>query len=232
MARLPRLLLAGYPLHVMVRGNNRQAVFGHDDDRQQYLSWLRDAAREYEVAVHAYVLMDNHVHLLVTPTTVAGLSRMMQSMGRRYTQYFNQQYLRTGTLWEGRFKSCLIEADNYLLACARYIELNPVRAGLVMQPEDYLWSSYAHHAGLVVQSWLTDHPLYWGLGNTPFERQSAWRNLLAEGMADKEVQMLTAGVQKGWALGQETFLIQLAEQGARRPSALPKGRPVGSGKKR
>lgn len=228
MARLPRLLLAGYPLHIMVRGNNRQTVFLVDTDRQQYLDWLRDAAKQYQVAIHAYVLMPNHVHLLVTAEQVEGLSRMMQSVGRRYTQYFNQKVQRTGTLWEGRFKSCLIDAEHYLMRCTRYIELNPLRAGLTTNLEDYPWSSYRHHIGLTKQTWLTDHPLYWSLGNTPFERESTWRALLAEGLPEADAQQITASVLSGWALGQEKFLRDLTVRGTRRPSPLAKGRPFKS----
>lgn len=226
MARLPRLLLAGYPLHILQRGHNRQAVFLNDADRKHYLGWLRDAAREYRVAVHAYVLMDTHAHLLVTPETADGLGRMMQSLGRRYTQYFNQCYARSGTLWEGRYKSSLLDPDAYVLPCARYIELNPVRCGWVGRPEDYPWSSYRQHAGLATEAWLTDPTQYWALGNTPFERQSAWRAWVAEGAAAQESRQLTDSVLKGWALGTPVFLAALEKLSNRRASPLPKGRPA------
>ena len=137
MARLPRICLPGIAQHVIQRGNNRQVCFGANDDFAAYAHWLEEYAEKYHVAVHAWVFMTNHVHLLVTPTTADGVSRLMQSLGRRYVRYFNHTYQRSGTLWEGRFKSCVVEDDSYLLLCQRYIELNPVRAGMVEHPADY-----------------------------------------------------------------------------------------------
>ena len=147
MARLPRLVLAGQAHHVIQRGNNRQAIVLNDADRLQYLVQLRECAATYKVAIHAYVLMDNHVHLLATPATDQGISQMMQALGRRYVAWFNHKYGRSGTLWEGRFRAGLIDSEHHLMACMRYIELNPVRAGLCLHPADYLWSSCAHHLG-------------------------------------------------------------------------------------
>jgi len=130
MARLPRLCLSGIPQHIIQRGNNRQICFASNEDFAAYAYWLNEYSAKYEIAIHAWVFMTNHVHLLVTPGTTDGLSKMMQSLGRQYVRYFNYTYRRSGTLWEGRFKSCVIEAENYLLSCQRYIELNPVRAGI------------------------------------------------------------------------------------------------------
>ena len=141
MARKPRFVLPGYPRHVVQRGNNRQACFFDESDYRKYLDSLAEAAHKYHCQVHAYVLMTNHVHLLVTPTTDEGISQMMQSVGRRYVRYFNGVYRRTGTLWEGRYKASLVQTDSYLLTCYRYIELNPVRAEMVPDPGDYPWSS-------------------------------------------------------------------------------------------
>jgi len=142
MARLPRLCLSGIPQHIIQRGSNRQACFASAEDFAAYANWLQECADKYDVAVHAWVFMTNHVHLLVTPSSSDGVSKMMQTLGRYYVRYFNNTYRRTGTLWEGRFKSCVIDAEEYLLTCYRYIELNPVRAGMVESPSDYAWSSY------------------------------------------------------------------------------------------
>jgi putative transposase len=200
MARLPRIAAAGYPHHVIQRGNDRQTVFREDADYARYLGWLREVAAAHGIAVHAYVLMPNHVHLLVTPPTDAALSRAMQSLGRRYVRWFNDKYGRTGTLWEGRFRSAPIDADRYLLACSRYIELNPVRAGIAGAPEQYRWSSYAHHAGVLVDPLVTDHPLVWALGNTPFERQLAYRRLFDADVPPDIVRSIRTATNRGRAL--------------------------------
>ena len=146
MARLPRFFVPSVPLHVIQRGNNREKLFRHITDYQVYLDWLHEAAHIHECAIHAYVLMTNHVHLLVTPTHEDSVPRTFQSLGRRYVQYFNTIHQRTGTLWEGRYRATLIESETYLLTCSRYIELNPVRAEMVRHPRDYRWSSYRYNA--------------------------------------------------------------------------------------
>ena len=178
MSRLPRLTLPGYPHHIVQRGNNRQAIFGDEADYQRLLDELKAQAAAHQVAVHAYVLMTNHLHLLVTPETADGVPLMMQGLGRAYVRYFNRRHDRSGTLWEGRYRSTVIEAERYLLACMTYIELNPVRAGMVAAPADYPWSSYAHHAGLRADPLLKPHPLYWAMGNTPFAREHAYAQLV------------------------------------------------------
>ncbi len=147
MARLPRLSIPGYPHHVIQRGNNRQAIFLNDADRERMLDLLLEHSVKNQVAIHAYVLMDNHFHLLATPETAEGLPAMMQAVGRSYVRYFNDRAGRTGTLWEGRYRSTLIETERYLLACMAYIDLNPVRAGMVHAPLDFAWSSHAHYVG-------------------------------------------------------------------------------------
>jgi len=139
MARLPRISLPGIPLHIIQRGNNRQVCFAAEEDFAAYAYWLHEYARKYRVALHAWVFMTNHVHLLATPQTEDGISRLMQTLGRHYVRYFNHTYKRSGTLWEGRFKSCAVDEENYLLTCQRYIELNPVRANMVGAPEEYKW---------------------------------------------------------------------------------------------
>jgi putative transposase len=225
MARLPRLVLPGQPHHIIQRGNNRQAIFVDDKDRQHFLANLRECALTHEVAIHAYVLMDNHVHLLATPQQVDGLSRMMQSLGRRYVGWFNHRHGRSGTLWEGRFRAALIEGERHLLACARYIELNPLRAGMLMEAGSFAWSSCAHHLGRRRDPLVTEHPMYWALGNTPFEREAAYRELLEQGLSDEEVKALTASVLKGWPLGSAGFLQGLATQVDRPMAPRSRGRP-------
>jgi putative transposase len=175
MARQPRLTAPGFPHHVVQRGNNRQEVFRDSADCERYLALLTELSASMVTPVHAYVLMPNHVHLLLTPTESHSLGRLMQALGRRYVMWFNRRHTRTGTLWEGRYRACVIESERYLFACSRYIEMNPVRAGLVADPAEYRWSSYAHHVGLQPEPIIVEHPLIWSLGNTPFERQAAYR---------------------------------------------------------
>jgi putative transposase len=177
MSRRPRPDLAGIPQHVVQRGNDRKACFFQDDDYRRYLSLLGEAARRHACALHAYVLMTNHAHFLVTPVEVGGVSRMMQPLGRNYVSTVNARYRRTGTLWEGRYKSCLVDSETYLLACHRYIELNPVRAGMIDSPSVYHWSSHAANAIGAADPLLTPHPSYLALGAEPAARQSAYRQL-------------------------------------------------------
>jgi putative transposase len=142
MARLTRICLPEVPRHIIQRGNNRQACFGSEEDFAAYAHWLGEYSHRFHVAIHAWVFMTNHVHLLVTPNTEDGVSRLMHTLGRKYVRHFNFTYRRSGTLWEGRFKSCVVEAESYLLTCQRYIELNPVRTGMVDEPGQYKWSSF------------------------------------------------------------------------------------------
>jgi putative transposase len=225
MARLPRLSVPACPHHVIQRGNNRQAIFLADEDRRQMLELLEEHARQFDVAVHAYVLMDNHFHLLLTPQTQDGLPRMMQAVGRRYVRYFNDRHGRSGTLWEGRYRSTLIETERYLLACMVYIDLNQVRAGMVAQARDHAWSSHAHYAGLYSDRLVTPHPLYWQLGNTPFAREAAYARLVQEGLSMQEQQALTDSAFKGWALGGPAFMAELQKKTQRRISKARAGRP-------
>ena len=171
MARLARVSVPGYPYHVIQRGNNRQRIFATDADRVLMCDLLSENATRFDVAIHAYVLMDNHFHLLLTPSTADGLPKMMQAVGRRYVRYFNDVQQRSGTLWEGRYKSALVQTERYLMACMVYLDLNPVRAGLVSRPQDHRWSSHAHYAGVCNDRLVTPHALVWELGNTPFARR-------------------------------------------------------------
>jgi putative transposase len=230
MARLPRLTLPGYPHHVIQRGNNRQPIFVAPTDRQLLLDLLEDNATKFDVAIHAYVLMGNHFHLLVTPSTAEGLPQMMQAVGRRYVRLFNDSQGRTGTLWEGRYKSTLIQTDRYLLACMAYIDLNPVRAGMVAQAADYAWSSHGHYVGLRADKLVTPHPLYWELGNTPFAREGAYADLVQSGVTAQQQADLTQSALRGWALGGAGFVADLQKKTERRVSRGAAGRPF-SGKK-
>lgn len=226
MARLPRLTLPGYPHHVIQRGNNRQAIFASAADRQFLLDLLVAYAAQLEVLIHAYVLMDNHIHLLVTPSTPDGLPKMMQAVGRRYVRYFNGAQQRTGTLWEGRYKSTVIQSESYLLACMAYIDLNPVRAGLVAQPQDYPWSSHAHYLGLRTDRLIKPHALFWELGNTPFAREAAYAELVRAGINPVQQAALTETTLRGWALGDPDFVVNLQKRTERRVSKAQAGRPV------
>lgn len=225
MPRLPRLILAGHPHHVIQRGNNRQAIVHDDADRQRFLALLKDCAVQHRVAIHAYVLMDNHVHLLATPETADGLSQMMQALGRRYVAAFNLRHQRSGTLWEGRFRAALIDSERYLLACMRYIELNPVRAGMVSEPQEFRWSSAAHHLGRAQDPLVVEHSLYWSMGNTPFEREAAYRDLVHQGLSPDEQARITQSTLRGWPLGEPNYLQTVEEALARSASPRPRGRP-------
>jgi putative transposase len=226
MARLARLTLAGHPHHVIQRGNNRQAIFATAADRQMMLDLLDENARKFNVAIHAYVLMDNHFHLLATPQTVDGLPQMMQAVGRRYVRYFNDSQTRTGTLWEGRYKSTLIQTERYLLACMAYIDLNPVRSAIAVQAQDYAWSSHAHYIGLRIDKLVTPHALYWNLGNTPFAREAAYAELVQAGVSNAQQEALTDSALRGWALGDPDFVKRLQKLTERRVSKSEAGRPI------
>jgi len=225
MARMPRQAVAGLPHHVIQRGNNRQVVFVDDADRQQYLLWLGEAGKAHGLVVHAYVLMSNHVHLVCTPASDDALSTAMQALGRRYVRWFNRRHGRTGTLWEGRFRSSLIEADRYLLACQRYVESNPVRAGLVGSAAEWRWSSHRHYLGLAVDPLVRAHETVWALGNTPFERESAYRGLFEEGAPDVEQEWLRRRAGFGRPIASDRYQQQLESSHGVRLLARPVGRP-------
>lgn len=222
MARLPRLYFPGCAQHVIQRGNNRDACFYGDADYKAYLAFLKDAASKYQVVIHAFVLMTNHVHLLVTASHKQGVSRMMQAQGRRYVRYFNFTHQRTGTLWEGRYKSTLVDADNYLLTVYRYIELNPVRAGMVAHASEYPWSSYQSNAISKPIRLLTPHTLYLQLGQTEEERQGAYRSLFRGTMPERELRAIRDATNKGWVLGDDRFKAQIEAKTGRR--TVPQGR--------
>jgi putative transposase len=226
MARLPRLDLPGIPQHVIQRGNNRQPCFFDDVDYTFYLQCLREAAHKYACHVYAYVLMTNHVHLLVSGTRVGDLSSLLQALGRRYVRYINTHYQRTGTLWEGRFRSSLVESERYFLTCSRYIELNPVRAGLVTDPAEYRWSSYHRHGHGVGDAWLTDHETYRALGPDDACRQTAYRALCLQAVPARELQAIRSSVNRYGVLGSERFQATIEATLARRVRPGKPGRPT------
>lgn len=223
MARLPRLCLPGIPQHVIQRGSNKQPCFVTDADFSAYAHWLNECAIKHHVAIHAWVLMTNHVHLLVTPSTDNGVSRMMQTLGRHYVRYFNHTHQRTGTLWEGRFRSCVVDTDYYFLVCQRYIELNPVRAGMVEAPECYTWSSY-HTNGMGKPSkFCTPHDIYLGLGETAEERRAAYQALFVSHIDQTLLGEIRSSCNKGLALGSKRFKYEIEELSGRRVTEKARG---------
>jgi putative transposase len=225
MTRLGRYRIAGQPQHVIHRGNNRQAIFFRDADHRRYRAYLAEAAETHGCAVHAYVLMTNHLHLLVTPERAESLPSMMQSLGRRYTGYVNAVQERTGTLWEGRYRATVIDGEAYFLACSRYIECNPLRAGMVSAPGDYPWSSYGANGLGRADPLVRPHGLYLALGATPAERQAAYRALFASEQGEPELTVIRGATNHGWALGDADFLNAIEGEAGRRVRPRPRGRP-------
>ena len=226
MPRQPRYDLPGLPQHVIQRGNNRQAVFFDEDDCVRYLEDLDAVTKQISVAIHAYVLMTNHVHLLVTPNESGGISRLMQGLGRRYVAYVNGRYKRSGTLWEGRYKASLVDDEAYLLACMRYIELNPVRAGMVDHPGDYRWSSYAGNArGLDVALRVTPHDRYIALGKNALLRQQAYRELFRRSLAAEQVHDIRQATNSCLVLGNEYFQQMIGSMTGQKTTLGKAGRP-------
>lgn len=225
MPRRARLALPQVPLHLIQRGNNRQACFFADEDYRSYLEWLAQYAEKTGCRVHAYVLMTNHVHLLISAERAESPGALMKALGQRYVQYVNRTYQRSGTLWEGRFRSCPVQEDCYLLACQRYIELNPVRAGMVAHPAEYRWSSYRANAQGEADELVCPHPIFLGLGMDAAERQSAYRELfryeLDTGLVD-EIRKATNG---NFLLGDARFAASVAEALGRRVRPGLSGRP-------
>jgi len=216
MARLPRLNPVGVAQHIIQRGNNRQVCFNSDEDLAAYAYWLKEFSVKYSVRIHAWVFMTNHVHLLVTPTEESGLSKMMQSLGRQYVRYFNTTYKRSGTLWEGRFKSCLVQSEDYLLQCYRYIELNPVRAGMVDDPADYKWSSYQANGLGINTSLCTPHEEYFRLGGSREERLSNYRSFFRAHVDSSLIKDIRDSLNRGLVLGNEHFKAQIERNLGRR----------------
>lgn len=223
MARLSRFVSVGHPQHVIIRGNNRDPIFYTDEDYRFYLGKLLDASRKHQCDIHAYVLMTNHVHLLITPHKEDGISKAMQMLGRYYVQYFNHTYNRTGTLWEGRYKASLIDSEAFALTCYRYIELNPVRADMVGHPGEYPWSSYRHNALGEQNSLIIPHSLYWALGSTDEQRQIAYQALFSAHIDDKTLDEVRMSINKAWVLGSDYFKAKIETQLNRRTKPSPRG---------
>ena len=225
MARLPRICPPKIPQHIIQRGNNRSICFASEQDFYAYSQWLKEYSQEFDVAIHAWVFMTNHVHLLVTPLTENGVTALMQSLGRRYVRYFNHTYRRTGTLWEGRFKSCLIQSEIYLLKCYRYIEMNPVRAGMVSDPADYFWSSYRSNAFGLESALCTPHEEYLKLGKSKEERLKRYRSLFQAHIEGNLLEQIRSSVNQGLALGNRRFKEEIELLYGRRVQPAKMGRP-------
>lgn len=225
MARLPRLDLPGIPQHIVQRGNDRQPCFADTADYLRYRQELGEAALKHGCALHAYVLMTNHVHLLVTPAEPGAVSRMMQAIGRRYVAGFNARYRRTGTLWEGRFKSALVDDESYVLACYRYIELNPVRAAMVAGPAEYRWSSHARNAHGARDPRITPHASYLALGRDPATRQVTYRGLFGTAPPCAEADSLRLHTQQQKPWGSDKFRQQIEALAERSLEVRSRGRP-------
>ena len=225
MPRQPRYAISSMPQHVIQRGNNRVATFFAEQDYLFYLECLKEASSHHATRVHAYVLMTNHVHLLMTPDFANGIPKVMQSVGRRYVRHINDTYQRTGTLWEGRYKASLVDSETYLLTCYRYIERNPVRAGMVRSPSDYRWSSYGHHIGNGMDSLINDHAVYLALGQSATERYAAYRSLCEQDLDESSLSSIRATTNQCLVLGTEGFkddIEQILARGVRHGHA---GRP-------
>ncbi|WPB57587.1 transposase [Xylophilus sp. GOD-11R] len=225
MARLPRLTVPGQVHQLILRGNDGQPVFRDDDDRRYLLQLLQEHGREFAVAVHGYVLMHNHLQLLLTPADDQ-LPRYMQAVGRRYVRYFNDRHGRSGTLWEGRYRSTVIDAQAYLLHAMAWLDLKPVAAALATRPEDWHWSSHRHYTGLTSDRLVTPHALYWELGNTPFAREHAYAEVVHGGVPAEVLAQLEGATLGGWALGGSEFMAVLQKSTDRRLQPGVAGRPV------
>ncbi len=225
MARLPRLVIAGQ-LHLVVQmAHGADPVFRDDADHEGYLQTLMASAREQRVAVHAYALLASGVLLLLTPSSAESLGRMMQAVGRRFGSAFNRRHGRRGSLWEGRFRASVVDAKQHLLDCMRFVESAPVREGLASEASEFRWSSAGHHVGRRVDAGITEHPLYWSIGNTPFEREANYRRLLDVPLPGGLQAALQASAHKSWAFGSSDFVESIASQTGRRLVPAARGRP-------
>lgn len=205
MPRKPRFFVPGIATHIVQRGNNRQPIFFENSDYRVYLAILSESRKRYPAKIHAYALMTNHVHILATPSEQQTISQLMQYVGRQYVPFINKKYSRTGTLWEGRFRASIVETSSYLLACYRYIELNPVRAGMVDHPGDYPWTSYRRNALLETDKLVAEHSEYSNLGASPVERAANYCLLFKERLSDEKLSLLRRHTQSGTPLGSARF---------------------------
>ena len=226
MARLSRLCVPGQ-LHLLIqRAQHGQGVFAEAADCEAYLDALRDAAVTNHVSIHAFVLLPGEARVLATPADAQAIGRMVQSLGRRFTAAYNARHARSGALWQGRFSATVVEAQAYLMACLRFVEAAPVAAGLAARAADYPWSSAGHHAGRNLATLITEHPGFWSLGNTPFEREVSHGRLMEQALTSDELAAIDTAARRGWALGSERFTNELAGLTPRRLKPLPRGRPA------
>lgn len=225
MPRRPRLAIPGIPWHIIQRGNNRSACFYAEDDYRYYLNTIREQANKYDCAIHAYVLMTNHVHLLLTPEKNNSVALMMKHLGQRYVQYINRSYRRSGTLWEGRFRSCLTQDETYVLLCYRYIEMNPVRANMVVHPREYPWSSYCVNAEGKYYSLISPHELYLGLGTTSAEQQANYQSLFKVDLEADTLKTIRQATNGNYVLGEDRFKDEIEQMLRRRVKPGKAGRP-------
>ena len=225
MARLPRYSITNQPQHIILQGGDGQIIFQQEQDYQYFHDCLEAAAYNYSLKVHAYVLMPDHVHVLATPGNKDSVSRVVQSIGRNYVQYFNECYGGIGTLWEGRYRATVVDPRHYLLTCSRYIELNPVRNQLVDKPQDYPWSSYAHNALAQTDEMITAAGEYQKLGSTERECAREYKKLFRQKISAEQAQEITDATLKGWVLGDSKFAKKIEKLSGRRATQLPKGRP-------
>lgn len=226
MPRRPRYHVDHVPLHIVQRGHNRERCFFEEADYQRYLAWLHEALTEADCTLHAYVLMTNHVHLLLTPRSADAVPGAIISLGRRYVQHVNRTYKRTGTLWDSRYKSSLIQSNRYLIACQRYIELNPVRAGIVRDPADYPWSSHRVHAFGKPNDVVSPHALYWALGRDGLERQRAYRKLFNAQPDHIAIESIRVAVRQSQPVGDKPFLDAVEKAVSARRETGPKDEPL------
>jgi putative transposase len=210
MARQARLCVEGYSHHVLQRGNNRQSIFMDEQDYGTYLGLLKDALVRTSCELHAYALLSSQVHLILMPAKASSLSKLMQSIGRDYARYFNDRHARTGTLWEGRYRSTVIDSEHYLLPAMVYVDLSPVRAAITHFASEYQHTSYRHYAGIAANPLLSTPQSYWSLGNTPFARETAYRELVSLGLSPQQLEEITEKTVYGWPLGDEQFIRELA----------------------
>jgi len=226
MPRRARLKVAGLPVHIIQRGNNRQACFFADEDYQFFLDCLARLAKRFRCALHAYVLMTNHFHLLLTSELEAGPSLLMKFLGQRYVQYVNRTCRRTGSLWEGRFRSSLVQTERYLLGCYRYIEMNPVRANMVKHPIEYPWSSYAANAEGKPVAWITPHGEYLALGLDDERRRAAYRGLFTTELDQQLLRDIRISTHGGYAIGSSRFREDVEHALKVRATPRGPGRPA------
>lgn len=225
MPRRPRIIMPGVPIHIIQRGNNRQACFFAEQDYQFYLDWLKEYSTETHCAIHAYVLMTNHVHLLLTPPEYHSTGDLMKRLGQRYVQYINRTYRRSGSLWEGRYRSCIAQQENYLLICQRYIELNPVRAGMVREPGDYPWSSYRANAQGEKSDFLNQHMVYLQLGPSRKQRAISYQKLFQETLSQTVINEIRQSTNGNVTLGSTQFKEEIRKVLGRRVTPGKSGRP-------